>query len=95
MTILQQAFATEEHIPAKNLYPVTLPQGEAVESLKVTLANSVMDKRDFFPLLPEINLAVTKYHLVYLPFRAIGLDMVQEEMGISINKNVLKYGRYL
>lgn len=38
---------------------------------------------------------MTKYTLIYLPFKALGLDMVQEETGICINKNVLTYGRYL
>jgi hypothetical protein len=94
-TILQQDFAMEEQIPKKNLYPVTLPKGEAAQSLKVTLASSVMAKREFFPLLPHVNFTITKFNLAYLPFRAMGPDMIEADMGISINKNVLKYGRYL
>jgi hypothetical protein len=95
MTILQRDLAMEEHIPKKNLYPVTLPKAEAAQGLKVTLANSVMAKKAFFPLLPQINFIVTKCKLIYLPFRALGLDMIQEDMEVSINKNVLKYGHYL
>ena len=74
---------------------MTLPREEAAQCLKVVLANIVTDKRAFSPLLPRINLSVTKYTLIYLPFKARGLDMVQEETGICINKNVLKYGRSL
>jgi hypothetical protein len=95
MTILQQDFALAEHIPPKNLYPVTLPLAEAAQCLKVVLANAVMDKRGFFPLLSQINFTMTKCTLIYLPFKALGLDIIQEDMGISINKSVLKYGRYL
>jgi hypothetical protein len=95
MTILQQAFAMEEQIPQKNLYPVTLPKDEAAQGLKITLAGAVMDKREFFPLLPQCDFAISKSHLLYLPFRATGLDMIQEDTGIGINKNTLKYGRYL
>lgn len=95
MTILQQDFALAEHIPPQNLYPVTLPLAEAAQCLKVVLANAVMDKRDFFPLLSQINFTMTKCSLIYLPFKALGLDIVQEDMGIGINKGVLKYGRYL
>ncbi len=95
MTILQQDFAMEKQIPKKNLYPVTLPKSEAAQSLKVTLASAVMPKREFFPLLPQINFTITKFNLIYLPFKTKGPDMIQEDLGISVNKNVLKYGRSL
>jgi hypothetical protein len=96
MTILQQAFVMKDACPPrKNLYPVTLPRGEAAQSLKITLANSAMDKRELFPLLPQCDFAVSQSSLIYLPFRALGLDLIQEETGISINKNTFKYGRYL
>lgn len=95
MTILQQEWQTNEHIPPKNLYPVTLPRSEAAQCLKVTLASAVMTKRKFFPLLPDVNFTVTRSHLVYLPFRAMGNDMIEEHLNICVNKNTLKYGRYL
>ena len=95
MTILQKKFIMEKELPKKNLYPVTLPRSEAVQSLKVTLASTVMTKRKTFPLLPQVNFTITKSHLAYLPFRAMGHDLIQEPLNISINKNTLKYGRYL
>jgi hypothetical protein len=96
MTILQQDVAMmEECLPQKNLYPVTLPRDEAAQGLKITLANSAMDKKELFPLLPRVDFAITKSDLIYLPFRPTGLDIIHEETEISINKNTLKYGRYL
>ena len=95
MTILQKDLIMEKELPKKNLYPVTLPRSEAVQSLKVTLASAVMTKRKTFPLLPQVNFTITKTHLAYLPFRTMGHDMIQEHLNISINKNTLKYGRYL
>jgi predicted RNA-binding Zn-ribbon protein involved in translation (DUF1610 family) len=95
MTILQQVVAADEHIPQKNLYPATLPSGEAAQSLKITLASTAMDRKEVFPLLPQIDFAISKYSLIYLPFSATGLDIIHEETGIGINKNTLKYGRYL
>jgi predicted RNA-binding Zn-ribbon protein involved in translation (DUF1610 family) len=82
-------------ISPKTLYPVTLPWEEAAQCLKVVLANIVTDKKGVFPLLPQINFNVTACTLIYLPFKSLGLDIVQEETGICINKNVLKYGRSL
>lgn len=95
MTILQKNFIMEKELPKNNLYPVTLPRSEAVQSLKVTLASTVMTKRKIFPLLPQVNFNITKSHLAYLPFRAMGHDLIQDPLNISINKNTLKYGRYL
>jgi predicted RNA-binding Zn-ribbon protein involved in translation (DUF1610 family) len=95
MTILQQVCALEEHILHKNLYPATLPRSEAVQSLKITLASSAMDRRELFPLLPPCDFAISRSSLIYLPFRSLGPDIIHEETGISINKNTLKYGRYL
>ena len=95
MTILQRNWAMEEHIPKKNLCPVTLPRGEAAQSLNVTLASAVMTKKKFFPLLPDVKFTVLQYQLVYLPFRTVGNDMIEEHLNICINKNTLKYGRYL
>jgi hypothetical protein len=95
MTIFQKDFTMEEKIPTKNLYPVTLSRDEAAQALKITLASAVMTKRKFFPLLAQVNLTIKKSHLVYLPFKAMGHDIIQEHLKISINKNTLKYGRYL
>jgi predicted RNA-binding Zn-ribbon protein involved in translation (DUF1610 family) len=96
MTMLQQASVKmQECIPRKNLYPVTLPRSEAAQSLKITLANSAMEKSELFPLLSRCDFAVAQSALIYLPFRSLGPDIVHEATGISINKNTLKYGRYL
>ena len=95
MTIFQKDFTMEEKIPTQNLYPVTLSRDEAVQALKITLASAVMTKRKFFPLLPQVNLTIKESHLVYLPFKAMGHDIIQEQLEISVDKNTLKYGRYL
>ena len=95
LTISQKDFETEEIIPKRGLHPVTMAQSEAVQSLKLTLANSALTKRNIFPLLPEVNFAVKHLTLVYLPFTDMGHDMVQQEMRVSINKKSLEYGRHL
>jgi len=95
MTITQKDFDMEEVVPRKNLYPVTLPQGEAAQSLKITLASSVMTKKKIFPLLPRARFAVKESTLVYLPFNDTGHEMVQEHLRMSINKRTLEFGRYL
>jgi predicted RNA-binding Zn-ribbon protein involved in translation (DUF1610 family) len=95
MTILQKDFNMVEAIPKKNLYPVTLPAREAVQSMKITLANSAMTKKKVFPLLPRVSFAVNQVTLVYLPFFDRGHEMVQEHIRVAINKKALEFGRYL
>ena len=95
LTVSQKDFEAEETIPKRGLYPVTMPQSEAAQSMKLTLANSAMTKRDTFPMLPQVHFAIKDSILVYLPFTDKGHDMVQERMGVSINKKSLEYGRHL
>ena len=94
-TISQQNFRTEESIPKKNLYPVTLPQTEAAQSMKITLASSALNKKMVLPDLPRIRFAIKNSTLVYLPFTDTGHEMVQQHVRISINKNTLEFGRQL
>jgi DNA-directed RNA polymerase subunit RPC12/RpoP len=95
LTISQKDFDTKEEIPKQDLYPVTMPQSEAAQSMKLTLASSAMTKRKTFPLLPRVSFTVKDSTLVYLPFTDTGHDMVQQHMRISINKKALEFGRYL
>jgi hypothetical protein len=95
LTVSQKDFKTEQTIPKHNLYPVTMPQSEAAQSMKLTLANSAMTKRNTFPLLSQLNFVIKAATLIYLPFKDMGHDMVQQHMRVSINKKALEYGRYL
>jgi hypothetical protein len=95
LTISLKDFETKEAIPKQGLHPVTMPQSEAAQSMKLTLASSAMTKRKTFPLLPRVSFTVKDSTLVYLPFKDTGHDMVQEQTRISINKKALEFGRYL
>ena len=95
LTIAQRDFEMEEQLPEGDLQPVTLPQSEAVQSLKLILARSAYTKRKTFPLLPEVEFKVRDATLIYIPFADKGLDFVHQEMRLSINKNALVFGRSL
>jgi hypothetical protein len=95
LTITPKDLKTQEIVPKRGLHPVTMPQGEAVESMKLTLASSALTKRDTFPLLPQVSFLVKDSTLVYLPFTDTGHDFVQQQIRVSINKKAMEYGRYL
>lgn len=95
MTLSQKDFPAQETIPKKDLYPVTLPQTEAIQNMKLTLASSAIDKKKILPLLPSIKFDPGQAVLVYLPFTDTGHEMIQEHTNVSINKNALRFGRQL
>ncbi len=82
-------------VPASALYPVTLPLGEARQSLKVMLAASAANKRAVFPHLPRVRPENISASLVFLPFMDRHHDWVQEQTGTVITKSVLHFGRNL
>jgi len=85
----------DEGIPKERTYPVTLPLSEANQTLKLAIAGSTMNKKKVFPLLPRMNIRTTGATLVYLPFSRTGHEMVQKDMGVSIFRKTLEFGRYL
>jgi hypothetical protein len=76
-------------------YPVTLPVSEAVESIKITIANLAIGKKMIFPKLNEINIHLNESLLVYLPFTSSGIDFIDPHTHLCIHKNYLKLGRNL
>ncbi|MDB9823416.1 hypothetical protein OAC89_06940 [Deltaproteobacteria bacterium] len=94
-TISQKRFLEEEAMPEKNIYPVTLPLSEAFQALKIILAGSSVNKKNVFPYLPGISFEIKNSKLVYLPFTETAHDMIQQDMGISVNKRSLEFGSKL
>ncbi|MBN2283247.1 MAG: hypothetical protein JXO48_05090 [Deltaproteobacteria bacterium] len=95
LTITQRNVDLEESIPDRNLFPVTLPHAEALQSLTLILADSAMRKKQLFPLLSEIAFRAGESTLIYLPFRNTGHEVVQEDLCIGIQKKTLEFGRFL
>ena len=95
MTISQPGEPFEASLPKASLYPVTLPVSEAMESIKVTLANIASNKQEIFPRLSEINVQLDKFLLVYLPFHFNGTEFINSRTQSCIHKNYLKLGKNL
>ncbi len=95
LTISQPHFRAEKVSAKKNLYPVTLPQTEAAQGMKLTLAGSATIKKKIMPILPRLKFNIKDSSLVYLPFTDTGHDMVHQQLPVSINKKALEFGRHL
>lgn len=97
ITFALHAVKTREVIPEDNVYPVTLPRREAIESLKIVFANAIkyQHKKELYPLLPEITFKPKVSTLVYLPFTETSMEMIQQQSGMNFFKAHLKIGRTL
>jgi hypothetical protein len=95
LTLSQPDFETRETIPRRGDHPVTLPQSEAAQTMKVTLASLALNKKEVLPCLPRLRFKIKGSTLVYLPFACKGHDLIQDQSGICVNKNTLEFGRRL
>jgi len=92
-TILQMDFTGNETFEKKDIFPVTLPESEAVQALKVILASSAVNKKNIFPKLPRINFEIKGLSLVYIPFVQGQNELIHEDTGMAINRASLEFGR--
>lgn len=90
MTLYQPQDRLVGELPKARLFPVTLPMGEAVESLTINLASFVKPQQDFLPRLPDIAIKAKRILLVYLPFKEKHHEYVHPKFQLAINKNHLK-----
>ncbi len=95
LTVSQVDFAGENDLVPARTHPVTLDLKEAMQTLKVTLAASAVNRKRLLPLLADMGLSVKSARLVYLPFQETSHEMVQEHTGFAVNKNTLQFSRFL
>jgi predicted RNA-binding Zn-ribbon protein involved in translation (DUF1610 family)/DNA-directed RNA polymerase subunit RPC12/RpoP len=95
MTVFQPDGATRATFDGVNVHRVTMPAGEAEESMILTLAALVTDKRRIYPLLKDMRIAAEETLLVYHPFRVGARELIHETMQIALDRKALDYGAYL
>jgi len=95
MTISQPREEFKRSLPRSSLYPVTLPVSEAVEGIKITIADFAIDKKRTFPKLNGLKIHLNESLLVYLPFTPSGSDFIEPHTQLCVPKSLLKLGRDL
>jgi hypothetical protein len=95
MTICQPQGKACETFAGASCYPVTLNSREAVESMKITLAEMVTDKRRIYPLLADMRLTADEIMLVYHPFLVGPRELIHETMHLTLDRTAFGYGTYL
>jgi DNA-directed RNA polymerase subunit RPC12/RpoP len=79
----------------RRLYPVTLPAGEAAQTIRLTLAEMACDAKRVLPRLASVTTQVRTTRLWYLPFKAGPHELVHCHTGLGISRVALGYGRKL
>ena len=76
-------------------YPVTLPDREAMQSLKTAIATTTVAKKMRLPLLSKMQVVHPQSQLVYLGFSENGQDLIESYSGATVLAAALRYGRAL
>ncbi|MBW2251587.1 MAG: hypothetical protein JRF60_13380 [Deltaproteobacteria bacterium] len=90
MTLFQPQEKLIYKLPGSELYPVTLPFSEAVETLKINLAGFMKPRRKLLPKLSDIKVRPRSFLLVYVPFIEKHHELIGLASNFAITKNQLK-----
>lgn len=81
--------------PKGELHAVNLPLTEAVESLKLLVANFMKPIERRSDLVPQIRIKARRFLLVYIPFKDAHHELIQTELNLAVNKNMLTHAKNL
>ncbi|SMC17076.1 hypothetical protein SAMN02746041_00226 [Desulfacinum hydrothermale DSM 13146] len=94
-TLAQPHFPPRGRPPRAPLYPVTLPAVEAFQFTPILLGAVAAGKEDIFPKIRDTRFAFRDKSLIYFPFRRLGSEWIQDDLGCAIPANALRWGRRL
>ncbi len=82
-------------MPEGKRHPVNLPVKEAVESLKLNLANFMRPREKMTETIENITITPESYLLTYIPFNEEHHELVQPDISLAINRNMLGLAKNL
>jgi hypothetical protein len=95
ITMLQPAVEPNESFGGASFYHVNLPPQEAAESIMITFANLIADKRHLYPRLAQIKAAADAFLLVYYPFKITLRELIHLSQPLAIDRQALNLGSHL
>ncbi len=93
LTLLQPNKKIDNNLQGLRVSPVNLTRREAIESVKITIANMSARKKILFPQLNHIDAECSESLLVYYPFTETKNEFIQKELRLGIQKNALALGQ--
>lgn len=95
MTVSQTLHKLKPEMPEGTRYPANLPVKEAVESLKLNLANFMRPRDKMTELIGNVEITPESYLLTYIPFNEEHHELVQPDINLAINRNMLGLAKNL
>ncbi|MEJ2156551.1 MAG: hypothetical protein P8X96_14520 [Desulfobacteraceae bacterium] len=95
VTLNQPVEDLESGQPKGERHAVNLPLNEAVESLKLNLANFMKPRERRQELLPQITVKARRFLLIYIPFKDTHHELVQPDLNLALSKNMLAHAKNL
>jgi hypothetical protein len=95
MTIANPEKELQEEFRDISCYPVNVTLDEAIDGLKVVLADIAINKKDIMPRLEDITITPVESLLVFHPFIDSDYELSESEIPCSLMKNALKWGKNL
>lgn len=89
LTLGQPPVEPLERVPREDLFPVTLPATEAVDSLKMVLAALARPARRIHPRLAAVRILPRSALLAFVPFAVGAHEYLQPGLKLAVNKNQL------
>lgn len=83
-------FKYKKDFSENRLFPVTLPASEAVESVKLVIAQLAENKENVYHHLPKLQIHPKQAMIVYLPFKIRGMELIQEDMHFSFFHSAIR-----
>ncbi len=90
ITMAQPRNEQVKELPSGYIHPVTLSVNEAAKSMKINLTSFACPSNLYLPLVPHITIRPEKARLIFIPFQEGHHELIQENFGLTINKNQLK-----
>ncbi|MFH2092662.1 MAG: hypothetical protein ABIJ31_09890 [Pseudomonadota bacterium] len=94
-TLAQIEPAKTSRLPATDLYPVNLSLEEGFQAVVPLLLDLCTHKEETWNLLKNEKPEAKSFCLIYLSFRAAGNELIQDNLGVALPANSLRFGRNL
>jgi hypothetical protein len=95
VTLSQPNEEIEPGCPPGAALPVNLPLQEAVESLKLSLAQFIRPVERRPELVPRLEIRPRRFLLIYIPFQHTPFELVQPRLNLAVSKSALAHAKNL
>jgi hypothetical protein len=93
ITLANPAGELRDDFSGADLWAVNVALSEALESLKVVLAQIAINKSEIVPRLKDVKLSPEESLLVFYPFIDSGYELTQPAISCAVPKNTLHWGK--